>query len=169
MNQTPGARQIRAEFPALLGAGFLLLCGCNIDKIANRMDGPHFPTGHNDAAGGVAYFASGLSGKEWSRTVFTCRSSIPGPGLVTIRLGASTHDLPLTLTEDSKGIRSVQLDSPDGPLTFDRSSCDDLKTDPLPTTNTLPPMPGNTGKLTFTCKSGTRFVQGSVEFNDCGN
>jgi hypothetical protein len=151
----------------VLAGAALFLCGCNVQKIADFMEAheSHFPSGNQEARGGVSFIVEGSS-REWSRTLSTCRSSGAGSGSATIRFGAIGGDRPLILTDDNTGPTSVQVDSPDGKLTFNRSSCSVLKSDPIPD-SAAKPVQGSTGNVAFVCSSGDKTVQGRALFNHC--
>lgn len=154
-------RQSRSVLLPFLLVAALFTCGCDVDKIANHFAGPDVLSGNNTAKGGLGYTPRG-SDKEWSRTVFTCRGSVSGAGVTTIRAGRSGGDLPLTVTADKTGVRSLDVESPDGPVSFDHGSCSilDLKMDPSA---------GITGNVKFRCAKDGSTLVGSVSFNQCGN
>lgn len=163
-----GVRQNRSILlPFLLGAA-LCTCGCDVEKMANRFTGPDSLSGRNAAKGGLGYTPQS-SGKEWSHTVFTCRGSISEAGVTTIRAGKSGGDLPLTVIADKTGVRSLKADTPDGSVSFDHASCSilDLKMN-LPAGASGAP-PEITGKVTFKCAKDGGTLEGSVDFNQCGN
>jgi hypothetical protein len=149
-------------------AMMLALCSCNLDKLANQMEAreSHFPSGHHEARGGVSYTSS-VSGPDWSRTVFTCRSSGVVSGLATIHFGAGSGDLPLTVTQDVTGPSSVQLVTPNGSLTFDRPRCSTLMSAPIPNAGANPVL-GSTGVIVFDCSKDGKSIRGRVSFNQCG-
>ena len=149
----------------LMAGVALALFGCNVEKLANRMEAgeSHFPSGRQEARGGVSYSASG-SARDWSRTISTCRSSVAA----SVRFGASGGDLPLTITQDGGGPSSVQLQSPDGVLTFNRQACSVLKSDPIPD-SAATAVPGSTGNIVFECSNDGKTVRGRVLFNQCGS
>ena len=142
----------------------ILLGGCDVDKIGNRVSDTHIISGANTAKGGLSYTPAG-SEKEWSHTVFTCRGSVSATGVITLRAGKSGSDLPLTVIADKAGSISLQLQAPDGLETFDRASCSNIDLKMNPQHGVVGDL---TGKVTFGCAKEGKTINGSVYFNQCG-
>ena len=145
----------------------MLPCGCDVQKIGNRISAADDVSPSGTAQGGLSYTPAS-SDKQWSQTFFICHGSTTDAGMTTVRAGSNGGNLPLTVIADKMEIRSLELKSPQGAIVFAPENCSHLTLNRA-SPNGLRDAGGTiTGKVAFQCVKDGKSLTGAVVFNQCG-
>jgi hypothetical protein len=143
---------------------------CDVQKIDSHFQGSNL-SGDNAAAGGIDYDPGSQSGtKTWDQAISTCRLGNARPGFASIRFGASSSNLPLTVTRDDAGKLSFTLETADGVVSGSGGDNCTIKLTLNPS-NGAPPSGGQVddGEVRIACSQQGKDVHGSARFHRCGN